>query len=400
MAAGAPGYSGREADSSWRKDALQRIEKIRKADVVVKVVDASGNPVPTAAVDVKMQRHAYSFGPAVAAARLLEPGTDGDKYREMIPRLFNRVVMENDLKWPEWERNKDRSLEAVKWLRTRNIEVRGHNLIWPTWKYVPRDVRELASKPEELRQRVAKHIADEVTATRGMIVEWDVINEPFANHDVQDILGRPVMADWFKLARQNDPAAVLFLNDYPILGSNSPHEKNFHETLRFLRDNGAPLGGIGVQCHYGNRPPAPAQLLAGLDALAAFKLPVAATEFDCDTQDEQLQADYVRDHLIAFFSHPATNSVIMWGFWEGSHWKPNAALWRRDWSIKPSGQAWQDLVLKQWWTTGQFRTGSDGTCAFRGFLGDYTITVIAGQRSKTVKLALSTGSSPLTVQLD
>ena len=24
------------------------------------------------------------------------------------------------------------------------------------------------------------------------------------------------------------------------------------------------------------------------------------------------------------FSHPATNGFLMWGFWDGAHWKDNA----------------------------------------------------------------------------
>lgn len=35
----------------------------------------------------------------------------------------------------------------------------------------------------------------------------------------------------------------------------------------------------------------------------------------------------------------------LWGFWAGDHWIPHAALFRRDWSIKPNGRVYQDLVF-------------------------------------------------------
>ena len=74
------------------------------------------------------------------------------------------------------------------------------------------------------------------------------------------------------------------------------------------------------------------------------------------------------------FSHPAVTGVLMWGFWEGRHWRPRAAMVRKDWTLKPNGQAWMDLVEKQWWTDERGKTGPDGEYKIRGFLGDYEIT--------------------------
>ena len=50
----------------------------------------------------------------------------------------------------------------------------------------------------------------------------------------------------------------------------------------------------------------------------------------------------------------------MWGFWDGAHWKNNAPLYRRDWSLKPAGAAYRDLVLKTWRTDASGKTGADG----------------------------------------
>lgn len=381
-------YAGREPDAAWRKAAMERIEQIRKGDLTITVTDAAGKPVAGAEVSVRMTRHAFGFGSAVAADALLGEGADKAKYREQVTRLFNRVVLENDLKWPQWEGNRQRAIAAVEWLRGQNIEVRGHNLIWPSWRHLPRDVQNLKEDKAALRKRIDDHILETAGAMKGKLVEWDVINEPYSEKDVQKILGDEEMIRWFKLARQADEQVVLFLNDYPILRAGpNPHLDHFEKTIQFLIDGGAPIGGIGVQCHYGSHLPPPTQLLAGLDRFARFKLPIAATEFDIDTTDEELQGQYMRDHLIAFFSHPSVNSIIMWGFWEGRHWKPNAALYRRDWSAKPCAEAWEDLVLKQWRTNVTVKTDGKGVAKVRGFLGDYEVGV-AGRVEK-VKLSKS-----------
>jgi GH35 family endo-1,4-beta-xylanase len=395
-------YAGREPDAAWRKAAQARIRKIRMADLTVRVVDGKGKPVKNAVVAVRMKRHAFPFGSAVAAEMLLADTPDARRYQQMVPRLFNRVVMENDLKWPQWEENPDRAKRGVAWLRAKNIEVRGHTLIWPSWRNSPRDLQSLAGDKTALARRIRDHITNEATAMRGQLVEWDVVNEPFDNHDVTDILGRDSLKEWFRLARAADPEPTLFLNDYPPLDGaavGNPHLNAFEQNIRFLKDGGAPIGGIGFQGHFGGSLIPPARVVSGLDRFSKFGLPIAITEFDVNTDDEQIQADYLRDFFTAAFSHPAVNSIILWGFWEGRHWLPAAALWRRDWTIKPNGQAYTDLVLRDWWTNADGKTGAAGNYAVRGFLGDYVVTVSAGGKKTSVPMRLTSRSAPLRVTL-
>src|SRR5205823_2073356 len=76
-------YAGRAGDALWRKAAAQRIEKIRKAAMVVTVVDHSGKPVAGAGVHVRMKRHAFVFGSCYSPARILDAGSpDAEKYRK------------------------------------------------------------------------------------------------------------------------------------------------------------------------------------------------------------------------------------------------------------------------------------------------------------------------------
>lgn len=65
----------------------------------------------------------------------------------------------------------------------------------------------------------------------------------------------------------------------------------------------------------------------------------------------------------------------MWGFWEGAHWLPTAALYNQDWTERPALQAYRDLVFGDWWTMENGPTGSDGEYDVRGFKGDYLVRV-------------------------
>ena len=397
-------YAGQEADAPWRAAAAARIEQHRKADLSVRVIDAEGKPLRGANVSVAMRRHAFGWGSAVTAKNILRQDTDGDKYREIIAKHFTRVVFENDLKWFSWDNpsNHANILKATDWLRVRNIDVRGHCLVWPSWTHTPRDLRALKDDHAKLRARINGHIAHEVATMKGRLIDWDVVNEPYSNHDLMDTLGNDELIAWFKLAREHDPDVNLYLNDYAILtggGLDAIHQDHYEKTLRFLKDGGAPITGLGMQAHFGASPTPPERMLAILDRFAAIGLDIAITEHDIDTLDEELQADFTRDFLTLAFSHPSVVAFLTWGFWENSHWRPSGAYFRSDWSIKPAGQAWLDLVTKTWWTDETLATGADGSASTRGFLGDYEITVTHGGKTKTLPVSLPKAGAKVDVVL-
>ncbi len=388
-------YLGREADAPWRKDAAARIEKLRKGDFRVQVKDAAGGPLAGTKVKYALRRHGFGFGSAIDGALLLGNTPDAQRYRKTIDTHFSRVVYENELKWHSWETNDDArrriSVESFDWFTQRGIGMRGHVLVWPSWQYLPQSARALRDNPVALRKLTDQRIRDMVGLTRGRFTDWDVINEPFAHHDLMDILGEEVMVEWFKAARESDPDVKLFLNDYAGLaneGLDTPHKDHFEKTTRFLMEKGAPIDGIGLQCHFGWSVTPPEAALKELDRWGALGLEVQITEFDVETTDEELQADYTRDLLTLAFSHPSVTAIMIWGFWEGRHWKPDAALWRRDWSIKPNGQVWTDLTLREWNTTGEAVTDADGWISFRGFHGRYTLAIGEGETPRTAEIPL------------
>jgi endo-1,4-beta-xylanase len=396
-------YAGRAPDAPWRREAAERIEQWRKAPLTVIVTDADGNPIKDAQVHAKMLRHEFGWGSAVSA-RIIDNEQDEDarNYRETILELYNRVVFENDLKWHAWENpgNRQATLRATDWLLDHGIAIRGHCLVWPSWRRMPRDVAELQGDLPALRNRIASRVSDAVTGMRGRLIEWDVINEPFDNHDAMDLLGDRVMVDWFKLARQADPEVKLYLNDYGILsagGRDTSHQDHYEKTIRYLIEEGAPLEGIGLQGHFSEDLTPPAKLLQILDRFASFGLPLQVTEHDINTTDEELQADYTRDFLTTLFSHPQVTGILTWGFWEGRHWRPNGAYFRRDWSLKPAGQVWKDLVLCEWWTDAGGRTDGSGVFQTRGFLGDYEIIASSKERAATAKTSISNGGKTVRI---
>jgi endo-1,4-beta-xylanase len=399
-------YRGMEEDAGWRVAAAERIEKLRKADVNIVVKDKTGRPLAGAQVSARMKRHAFPFGTAAPAHRLLDP--ESEKYREVLLESFNTVTLENDLKWVplagDWgpRFTLERVLRASDWLKEHGIDLRGHVLVWPGWKNLPKYLRVLEDDPVELHDEVERRIRDIATAMKGRLIHWDVLNEPFDNHDLFDILGDEIAVEWFQLARMTDPAPKLFINDYAILaggGGTTAHRDHFEGMIQMLVDQGAPLDGIGMQGHFGTTLTAPEDMLAILDRYAKFGKTIWITEYDVVVDDEEIAGKFTRDFYTTMFSHPAVGGIVMWGFWDADHWKKNSGMYRKDWSLKPTGKAYRDLVLGQWWTEIRGETDSKGVYSSRGFLGDYEITVQAGGKTKTVKASLRAGSKAVVVAL-
>ena len=274
-------------------------------------------------------------------------------------------------------------------------------MIWPSWENTPGWLREFELQPDKLRAAIDAHFADQTSVLKGWLDEWDVINESYAHNDVVKVLGREEMARWFKLAHQGDPSVRLFYNDYIMFaggGEDSPSQY-FFDTIKFFKEQGAPIGGIGEQGHFGGSPPSPQKVLATFDRFQALGLPIQISEFDIDTSDEELKTHYTRDFMTACFSHPAVSGVMMWGFWEGAHWRPRAALWSKDWTLRPNGQVWLDLVTREWWTSTEGATDQRGTFKARGFCGDYEITVQAASKVVTRHCHLSNADLKLRLEV-
>ncbi len=387
-------YDGRALEAPWRAAAQERIDRHRKANIRVCLADGRGNAIVGAPVRVRMLRHSFGFGSAVTAAGLTGTSTDDLRYQDMVPRLFNRAVFENDLKWGPWENtsNRTRVFQALDWLTARGILTRGHCLVWPGWSNMPSDVRNLTG--EALRTRIRNHVMEEAGTPQlaSTLIEWDVLNEPYTNHNVMDLLGKQEIGNWFEWAHQADPDARLYINDYDIVegaGANTRHQDHYYNTINYLvNDLQVPIHGIGLQCHFGEDLTAISRIYDIVDRFAGLGLEISVTEFDVNSRDEQLQADYLRDVMTVMFSHPDVVSFLMWGFWEGRHWFPDAAMYRRDWTAKPSALAYQDLVFNQWWTDEHLVSDQSGAASVRAFKGDYeiTATIDGVQYTRNVRL--------------
>lgn len=400
-------YPGRAADAPWRKAALERIEKIRTTPILVEVVDPSGKPIPDAKVSVELKRHAFAFGSAVKAKFLMGPDPAAPKYREMVDRYFSSIVLENDLKPFGWElgtTNKGHSYrqewtqKSLEWAQERDLWVRGHYLCWGPWEPWSEKLRD---QPEAIRSKIMTHLDNVLTGTAGLVDEWDAVNHPVGWSDpratVDQVVGSDLYAEVFKAARAKT-SVPLWINEDQVFRPGRQQEE-FHQLIQDLIARGARPDGIGNQAHFhSSHLPGAEELLRISDRFAALVPKLEITEFDVNTNgDEELQADWLRDCLIMAYSHPAYRAFILWVFWEGTGYKPELALWRTDWSEKPNGKVWRELINEQWRTRAAGITDPSGTFQTRGHRGLYEITVESGGRKVSHPFQTEDGTGMLRV---
>ena len=214
-----------------------------------------------------------------------------EKEAALIARQFNTVTPENCLKWeavhPEPHRYDfaaaDRLVEVGQKYK---MFIVGHTLVWhnqtPDWVFKDADGKRVDRAT--LLGRLREHIFEVVGRYKGRIGGWDVVNEAI-NDDGSlrqtpwlEIIGEEYIAKAFEYARQADPEAKLYYNDYSMW-----HEGRRAGVIRLVKSlqaQGIVVDGIGMQGHWGLDYPTPEEIETSIVAYGKLGAAVMITEMD------------------------------------------------------------------------------------------------------------------------
>ncbi|MDS0300793.1 endo-1,4-beta-xylanase [Halogeometricum sp. S1BR25-6] len=412
-------YEGRSLDAAWREEAADRIEETRKRDFEVRVLAPGGEPMTDATVDVEMTEHAFDFGSAVSVAHITGDDPDDERYRSTFLEDFNKATVENGLKYPAWESEEgwdidnETTLATLEWLNDRDYPVRGHYLLWEQFTAdggggMAMENGEFLSA-EEIRAIVSEKIRNHAHEFEEEVTEWDMHNHPIWQSNFRDMeeLGWDAVAEWWAAADEATDHA-LYTNEMGAVGGQWQRSQ-YLDYVEHLVENDYPLDGIGFMGHHQqqyNQMLDVGNLIDGFEAFSEFGVPLLVTEFDIqifsrrNAQDVEVQTDYLRDFLTVAFSQPAVEGVVSWGFWEEDHWRPTGAYYDADWSIRPHGEMYRQLVFEEWWTEERGETDEEGVFAANGFKGSYEVTAQKGALSGTTVATVDEDHGAVTVELE
>jgi endo-1,4-beta-xylanase len=383
---GLAGYDRDDAQARIEPAAVEaRIKKLRMGTLSVKAA-------PGAAVQVKQVRHGFRFGTAITNGLAEnDPIAMADKDRQQFLKVlsenFNYAVHENSLKWYDCEKAEGKVDYSVadriwEYCRDLNIPMRGHCIYWEKERLCMDWLKSLNT--EQLRAAIVRRGLDITRHFKGRINEFDLNNEMVNGDFFRRRLGYGVVNEMAWIAKAGNPDVVLYLNDYGLLYNGGFNVESYEIQIETLLASGTPIGGIGIQGHFGTdgvHPLDPLHVQKTLDRFAGFGLPLKITEGLFDTGDEKNQAEQLRLIFPLYFAHPRMEAILLWGFWAGQHWRPWSALWRKDWSTTPQGEAFRELVFGRWWTKASGKADAAGIFGTDAFFGDYEITV-NGQTKK------------------
>ncbi|QFU89119.1 endo-1,4-beta-xylanase [Amycolatopsis sp. YIM 10] len=255
-------------------------------------------------------------------------------FRTTLTREFDSVTPENEMKWASLEPNRGQynwsgADSIVNYAQQNGKSVRGHTLVWhnqyPGW------LNSLSAN--DLRAAVQKHITTVMTRYKGKIRAWDVVNEVF-NEDgsrrdsiFQQKLGSNYIADAFRWAKQADPGAKLYINDYNVEWQG-PKSNAMYELVKSLRQQGVPVEGAGFQTHLSTQYGFPGGFQANLQRFADLGVDVAITEADvrvqlpADTAKLNKQADYFDQAWDGCQAVSRCVEFTTWGFTDRHSWVP------------------------------------------------------------------------------
>ncbi len=376
-------YHGVGEDALWRKEAYRRVEKYRKEDVSVTVRDESGNPVSGAEIEVNQAESDFIFGVAICNDELLnlDTSTVGGKIQNETLDSFNMGVCGLEMK--SRQINEDGGalgIEMTNEFFRRGKRMKGHTLMWDSdWllDFISETGNRRDLSYEEIYRRVYDYVMPIAYMFRGKMAQWDVLNEPHDSNFIRTTYGTRLYADIFKAVHEIDPDAKLYVNETGIEGKNqgmSDRIPALLDIVRGMQNEGAPIDGIGLQAHCINYN-YPQGLYHQLDECAQIVDEVAITEYDFYNENMEYADEHLRDSLLATFSHPKSSAFIMWGYWDYAHWRKCAPFYDTDWNEKPAKAVWDKMVKEEFKTKLSLTTGADGKADFRGFHGDYEITV-------------------------
>ena len=299
------------------------------------------------------EKRGLKIGAAVNPARLSEPA-----YAETLAREFNQAEPENAMKWAPIHPARDQfnwtqADAVVTFAREHGMAVRGHTLVWhrqtPAW---------VTSADLEA------HIKAVAGRYAGKVYAWDVVNEAVEKDgtwrktpwsEQEDYIERS-----FRWAREADPKAKLFYNDYDAEETN-PKADKIYAMVKDFKARGVPIDGVGLQMHFTARPLPLASIESNLKRLTDLGLEVQITELDVrlpldasgqpSAADLETQARSYRDIVQLCVKFPKCTAIQTWGFTDKYSWVPGtfrgtgaALLFDRDYRPKPAYEAFRSAL--------------------------------------------------------
>lgn len=331
---------------------------------------AGGNDAVDDLADAPLRDLAGRAGLAIGAAVDARALADEPRYASVLSREFGLLTAENAMKFGPLRPSRttfdfDEADALAAFAEARRMGMRGHTLVWhqqlPFWVTNPNAGWTRDALTDVLRE----HIRTVAGRYAGRVGAWDVVNEVVDDGGGGlrptvwlDVIGEAYIPIAFQVARDVDPEAALFYNDYGIEDLDAKSEQAYRLVEQWVAD-GVPIDGIGFQMHVtADDPPDPRDVAANMRRYADLGLEVHVTEMDVrirgPVDDAALarQAEVYAQLLGVCLDEPSCTAFVLWGFTDRYSWVPDtfpgqgsALIFDEAYEPKPAYDALRQTLL-------------------------------------------------------
>ena len=286
-------------------------------------------------------------------------------------KQFNMLVAENEMKMETLQPQRGQfsfgSADGlVSFAQKNKMAMRGHCLVWhqqqPEWLSSDGKKNDKGWTRKEALEIMKSHITNVMKHFKGKVKEWDVVNEcldddqsiirtnPDAYTLRQNVWQRAIGDDYidsaFVYARQADPTALLYLNDYDVEMQGKAKAVAFYNIVKRLQQHGIPIDGVGLQCHFSVGDVDSVKLERTIRRFGDDGLKCIITELDMgvgstSAKDLEEQARNYRVVTDIVLNNANCPSMVIWGIKDNDSWRSgsNPLLYTAQLGRKPAWYA-------------------------------------------------------------
>ncbi len=408
------------------------IELHRKGFARITVKDGEGNVISGAKIHAKLKKHEFLHGANIFMLDEFNTDEYNQKYREAFANCFNAATvpiywdgLEPEDGKPRFDKSSPKVYRrppvdlCVEFCEENNITPKAHCLTYsmfdPKWvdQYdIPSLKRRIDRRYRELAERYSERIHG-----------WEVLNEMLCtcsiNRDKTPYYQSDrYVEDNFEVAHKYFPYNELIINEAthiwePEKRQFSYNRSDYYQLVERSVRNGARIDCIGMQYHaftkrdeeelaYVKSIYNPKNIYSVLDCYAKLGKPIQITEITIPAyretaEDYAIQAELLERLYRIWFSHPAIEGAIYWNVPDGyAAFAPQGDMTAGenyfrggllDFALnpKPAYEVLYNLFHNEWTTEADCETNGEGEAKFKGFFGEYEITV--KNVKKTVRLS-------------
>ena len=412
-----------------RAKLQENIERYRKGNGTLTVVDAQGNPVSGVSVKLTHNKHECKFGANLFMLEEFETQEKNELYKKYFSQVFTMATLPFYWNATEPEKGELRYEKGSKPMYRRppidlcmefcqemGIEPREHAMSYdfqfPKWlKGLP--VETVKQELERRYQEISLRYGDKIRT----IEVTNEMNWP-EGMNVTSFYEDPEFLSWcYLMAEKYFPNNQIAINEamnesWLQRGRVTDFYYSYIENLLL---KGRRIDAIGMQFHawtskdmisteYQRMIPVmynPQKLLSRLDLYARFGKPLQITEITLsaagpEPENEEIQAEILEGLYSTWFAHPNVEQIIYWNLVDGYAYVNSddpevirasmgnmeigenryyGGLLRFDLTPKPAYYKLKELIHEKWHTEVERITDINGTISFDGFWGDYEAEV-------------------------